>query len=266
MRRSLGVLVVTAAVLVGVGPNAHAALTPSQHRIADQLVSLFENGTSDIQYCYIEALGDGRGYTAGRAGFTTATADLLDVVQRYTDAAPENELAPFLPRLTQLANEESDSLEGLDGFTEAWAAECTKTQMEKVQDEVVDDTYFQPAYKRARAIGLKQPLSIAAIYDAEIQHGGGTDRDGTPAMVKETTQKAKGTPRKKTASESKWLKTFLKVRQKHLLNAADPDTRAVWAESVTRVGVFEYLVKKKQWKLKAPLRIETPNYDETLPG
>ena len=35
----------------------------------------------------------GRGVTAGRAGFTSATADLLDVVERYTARVPGNPLA-----------------------------------------------------------------------------------------------------------------------------------------------------------------------------
>ncbi len=264
MRRRYGVIACAIAAVAIAAPAADAALTPAQHKVADELVSLFENGTPEIQYCYIEALGDGRGYTAGRAGFTTATADLLDVVMRYTDTVPDNPLAPYLPRLRELADQQSDSLEGLDGFTDAWAEACKDPQLVAVQDEVVDDTYYKPAATRARGVGLRQPLSVAAIYDAEIQHGGGDDPDGTPAMVKETTKKAKGTPRKGTASESKWLRTFLKVRRKHLSHAFDPDTRAAWAESVTRVDVFDYLVKRRQWKLKTPLRIKTDNYDETL--
>jgi hypothetical protein len=39
--------------------------------IADQMVSVFENETTSLQYGYIENLNDGRGYTAGRAGFVT---------------------------------------------------------------------------------------------------------------------------------------------------------------------------------------------------
>ena len=35
-------------------------------------------------------------------GFTTATGDFLDVVERYTARVPSNPLAPFLPRLREL--------------------------------------------------------------------------------------------------------------------------------------------------------------------
>src|SRR5258706_11825843 len=74
-------------------------LGTDQKRRAEQLTSLFENGTIEIQYGYAEALGDGRGITAGRAGFTTPTGDALEGVQLYTSQRPRNLLAPFLPEL-----------------------------------------------------------------------------------------------------------------------------------------------------------------------
>lgn len=55
-----------------------------QRRRADQLISNFENSTSEIHYCYVEALDDGRGYTVGGAGFTSATGDLLEVATAST--------------------------------------------------------------------------------------------------------------------------------------------------------------------------------------
>src|SRR5579862_8416717 len=51
-------------------------LTSAQRRRADQIISVFENDTIELQYGYTEELDDGRGLTAGRAGFTTATGDL----------------------------------------------------------------------------------------------------------------------------------------------------------------------------------------------
>ena len=48
---------------------------------------------------YIEDIHDGRGYTGGIIGFTSATGDMLDVVRIYARALPGNPLAPFLPAL-----------------------------------------------------------------------------------------------------------------------------------------------------------------------
>ena len=47
-------------------------LNAEQRSRADQLVSIFENGTPLIQYDYAENLDDGRGVTVGQVGFTTA--------------------------------------------------------------------------------------------------------------------------------------------------------------------------------------------------
>jgi chitosanase len=262
MLRSATVLAVAAALLAA-GP-AQAALSPSQRHIADAIVSVFENGTAEIQYCYIEDIHDGRGYTAGRAGFTTATADLLEVAERYTSLVPDNPLAPYLPRLREVARDGSDSTEGLEGLPGAWQSACQDPQQRAVQDQVVDETYFDPAAARARKAGLKLPLSTAILYDTEIQMGGGDDPDGNPALVRETTKKAGGTPRGHRTTEKRWITVFLSVRRRHLLHAHDPGTRDAWRHTTGRVDALAYLVKTGQWRQKAPMRIKTPLYDETL--
>src|SRR6185437_9800653 len=61
-------------------------LTARQVTRIEQLTTVFENSTTTFRYDYVEDLGDGRGYTAGRVGFCTGTGDLLDVVERYTEA------------------------------------------------------------------------------------------------------------------------------------------------------------------------------------
>src|SRR4051794_39617736 len=103
---------------------ADAALTHGQRIRVDKLISEFENSTPVIQYCYSVALDDGRGYTVGRAGFTSATGDLLEVAQAYTKLVPDNPLARYLPRLRELAASGDGSIEGLDGLPDAWASAC----------------------------------------------------------------------------------------------------------------------------------------------
>ena len=256
-------LLAFAAILL-TGASAAAAarpadLSPAQRRVADKLVSQFENGTSKIQYCYIEALGDGRGYTAGRAGFTSATADLLEVAESYTKAVPGNALSPFLPRLRELAAEEDGSIDGLEGLPDAWRSSCADRRQREAQDAVVDEDYYKPARGRWRRLGLRTALSLAAIYDAEIQHGGGEDPDGVPAMLKRARKKAGGSPQT-GVSESRFLRAFLTVRRATLAFAHDPDTREVWAQSVGRVDVFRYLARTRQWRLAAPVRVRTDEY------
>ncbi|PSC67642.1 vacuolar sorting-associated 22-like protein 1 [Micractinium conductrix] len=72
--------------------------------MADQLITIFENASLQPKYGYAAELGDGRGVTFGRAGFTSGTSDGLLVVRRYADVAPANNtLARYLPVLRRLA-------------------------------------------------------------------------------------------------------------------------------------------------------------------
>jgi chitosanase len=245
-------------------PARSRGLSPGQRRRADKLISQFENSTSKIQYCYIDALDDGRGYTAGRAGFTSATGDLLEVAERYTQIAGNNALVPLLPRLRELAANADGSIDGLETLPDAWATTCTDARQRKVQDAVVDEEYYLPARRHWRKLGLHTALSLAAIYDAAIQHGDGEDPDGVPAMLRRAARRAGGTPRADGVRERRFLKAFLAVRRATLAYANDPSTREAWAQTVTRVDAWKYLVRTGQWRLASPVEVHIPDYDFKL--
>lgn len=244
-------------------PARAGGLTPGQRRRADKLISQFENSTSKIQYCYVEALGDGRGYTVGRAGFTSATGDLLEVAERYTKVAGENALSPLLPRLREVAKNEDGSIDGLESLPDAWRTTCGDARQRRVQDAIVDKEYYFPARRHWRKLKLRTPLSLAAIYDADIQHGDGEDPDGVPAMLRRAAKRAHGTPRS-GVRESRFLRAFLAVRRATLAHAHDPSTREAWAQTVERVDAWRYLVRTRQWRFASPVRVHTPNYDFRL--
>ena len=225
----------------GSGP-ACEGLTPEQKLRAEQITSVFENDTIELQYAYVEALDDGRGYTAGRAGFTSGTGDLLQVVETYTEAVPENGLAPFIPRLVELAEAESAAIDGLEGLPDAWAEAAADPRFREVQDDVVDELYYDPAVLRWQGAGLATPLALAALYDAIIQHGEGDDPDGLPAMMDRATTSADGDPAS-GVDESTWLTTFLEVRHETLMFAFNPETRDAWALGADRPEVFQQLLE-----------------------
>ncbi len=240
-------------------------LTRDQQRRIDQLVSVFENDTPNIQYAYIEALRDGRGYTAGRAGFTSATGDMLDVVQRYVDQVPGSPLAAYLPRLRQLAARHSDSLRGLAGLPAAWQQAADDPVFRSVQDQVVEATYFGPAVARAQALGLRTPLGLAILYDTIIQHGEGNDPDGLPALIKRTNKRLRGSPAT-GLDEGLWLRTFLRIRRADLRNPSNEETRREWSNSVPRVDVLAGLLAQGNHNLDGPIAIPGGHYTPwTLP-
>ncbi len=236
-------------------------LVGERRRRADALTSLFENDTPTIQYDYIENLGDGRGFTAGRAGFTSADGDLLAVAKLYSEAVPDNALTPFLPRLEALASSKSDDTSTLTGFEAAWRTSAADPKQRAAQDATVDKVYFEPALRFAGDVGLVSPLSKAILYDTIIQHGSSNDPDGLPALISRTKARAPSNG----DGEADWITSFLAERRKTLEHADNADTRAVWAESVGRVDVLRQLVDDGEWLLDHPLEIDAAGYTASIP-
>src|SRR3954454_15114944 len=161
-------------------PNLSLMVDAERKHRAAQITSTFENSALELQYGYVENIGDGRGITAGRAGFTSATGDLLLLVRRYTEMKPDNALASYSPALE--AVEGSDSEEGLDGFVDAWAEAAADPDQRRLQDDLVDELYFTPAMTLADEVGIETPLGQAIMWDTMIQHGSGGE-DGTWVII-----------------------------------------------------------------------------------
>ena len=214
----------------------------------DQVVSVFENDTTEIQYGYIENLNDGRGYTAGRAGFTTANGDLVDVVSDYLKLNPESPFQSLLGALKDAAKNHSSSVERLSALPGMWKHAAQDSRFRKVQDEVVDSYYLDPARDRAESLHITSYLGILCLYDAAIQHGEGNDPDSLDSMIKKL--------RNDYSNEEELLRDFLKIRHYVLLHPHDSRTKAEWKKSVGRVRALKKLVQDENFSLKGPFRIK----------
>ena len=222
---------------------------PARKHRAEQITSTFENSTTTLQYAYAENLHDGRGITAGRAGFCSGTADLLLVVERYAALAPGNPLVRYLPALRAVNG--TASTRGLAGFITAWARTARSDPLQRrAQDLIEDRLYFDPAMRHARSYGVASPLGQEVLWDTIIQHGDGRDADGLGRLLRETATAMHG---RVHGNEHAWIARFLAVRRRHLLHAADPSTRAAWRESVGRVDALASLARRGSWQLDAPL-------------
>jgi chitosanase len=230
------------------------SLSKEQRMLADEVVSVFENDTPQIQYDYMEARHDGRGYAAGRAAFRTGRGDLLQVIQTYTATVHDNPLAGYLPALRKLADAGSDSGDGLDGLPAAWRAAARDPKFRAVQDQVVDQLYFGPALDMARRAGLRTALGVVIVYDATVQHGNGDDPDSVGALIERASQRAGGSPADGVA-EQKWLADFLAVRTDDLNNPYNVATGESWAQSVGRVEALQSLLAADNDDLQPPLSI-----------
>jgi len=225
--------------------------TKTQRTIADQFISIFENGTTDIQYDYIENFNDNRGYSAGRAGFTSATGDMLLVIQEYTKRKPDNSLAKYIDELKRLfqiyknnnyeLSDESANIENLDGIKEAWVENAQFQLFRDVQDKIVDDLYFYPSVDICDEVGLMMPLSLLTIYDSYIQHG----KIGIDELVAKATEMTNGQTPKDGADELIWLKNFV-INRKTVLES----DQSVWNGSINRVIELLDLIEAKNTQLE----------------
>jgi chitosanase len=229
-------------------------MTAEQKRRAMQITSVFENGTPEFEYAYVVNLDDGRGYTSGRVGFTTGTGDAYDVIRRYTERVPNNPLAKYLSRVKELRDAESGDVSGLEGYPQAWAQAAEDPIFQEIQDEIVDEVYYQPAMEEADRLGVKSAIGRTIFFDTIIQHGGGTTPDSFGALIRRTQDAMQGTPAS-GVDEMLWLKQFLDVRRADLAHAANEETRVAWAESVGRVDALRTLLESEFRALDRPFTL-----------
>ena len=199
---------------------------PTKKEIAMRLVSSAENSSLDwrAQYGYIEDIDDGRGYTGGIIGFCSGTGDMLELVQRYTDAAPGNPLSGFLPGLRRVNG--SDSHAGLGAaFVSAWRSAAKDPAFQAAQDAERDRVYFDPAVAQAKADGL-HALGQFAYYDAMVMHGPGDDPESFGAI--RSAALAQASPPSAGGDERAYLNAFFDARRTAMrAEAAHEDTSRI---------------------------------------
>jgi chitosanase len=212
------------------------------------ITSIYENSTTALQYPYCENIGDGRGYTAGRAGFCTGTGDAVQVVRCYRRAlgGAANLMAKYYPALRALGTSaDTTALDSLGPFCRDWAesasAPATSTAFNRCQDRIAADLYEIPACQAAAAWGITSALFLAELYDAWINHGSALDMligAGKKASVRMSNEPLS------LSDESRLLDAFLRRRLDVLRSdktwAADVDRLAPY-EAARRAGNFTFV-------------------------
>ena len=254
----------TPPVSSGSGGTYTAAQQPDVDHVIAQMVSVFENGTPEIQYAYIENLDDGRGYTAGRAGFCTGCGDLLTVVQTLHRAGagqPARHLPPHphpARRGVRRLHQRARRLRAAPGAlppTIPCSARCRTASP--------TTSYGAPARKVAQDNGVRSALGLAILVDTAVQQGTDNDPDGLPAMVRKTNAEVGGTPRAASTRPS-GCRGFLDIRRNTLENPSSADTGEVWSESVGRVDALRALLDAGNLDLKTPFTINPFGDPQTI--
>jgi len=209
------------------------------------LVASAENSTTNYrqQYGYIEDIGDHRGYTAGIIGFTSATGDLRQVVQRYCQLKPQhNGLKRYLPALRRVNGTASHA--GLGSrFVRAWRVAAKDSQMVRAQNAILNRQYLRPVLRAAKQDNLS-PLGQYIYYDAIVVHGPGNDNSSFGGIRQRALRLAK-TPRQ-GGNQAKYLRAFLKVRTQVMRQEKAH-------KDLSRVKVQRQLIEAGNYQLKRPL-------------
>jgi chitosanase len=200
--------------------------------------NVFEVGTPEPEYDYVEKLGDGRGYTVTNYGFCTSTGEVAALINLYAAVVPDTPLKRFLGSMPPAREEDGN----LDDFPGAWrAAIGSSDRLAAVCDKEADRLYFAPAMAAAKAAGMHSPIGKLIFYDTWLQHGAGDDPDSFNAIYARAAKTVGGRP---PFAEHEFLSAFLAIRKAVLLAPSEPSTRKVWRQSAPRVDALANLLER----------------------
>jgi hypothetical protein len=239
----------------GTSPLAY----PFQKQKIDMLVSMGENDNTIINYGYAKNIGDGRGYTVGKVGFTTGTGDFIIVALCYNMLKPGNVLQKYWSGLVyyndqlistgqnQAGTSKIDALGNFANDVAAAAAEAPASgQMENAfqicQDSLADADYLSAAAAHMQERGLQSALTAGFLYDTELNFGdvGDTGDGGTPGtvnvMARADSDYGSTLPKSFAGlpwEESRWLGYAIKERT--IVMVGDP----IWASAIDQNATWE---------------------------
>ncbi|KAJ2403079.1 hypothetical protein GGI23_000218 [Coemansia sp. RSA 2559] len=249
------------ALLLTLISTASAAMCGCAKDIAIKITGIYENGDTDVHYDYCENLNDGRGFTAGIAGFCSGTGDGWDVIQEYkTLTGSYGDFGPMATYLEKYASEGSDSTSGIENYCKVWESlGKSDTNFQKAQDNVRDQLYYDPAEKAAAELGAKLDVTQGQIFDTGIEHGTGDDADGMLTLIKNTNNAFTSDQAGDSGStltinghqvdEIVWLKKFIEVRTSDLKNPKEADNQGgnYWAGTTYRTVSYSYMIDQREY-------------------
>ncbi len=211
-------------------------LTEQQKRLCEQVINVFETGSTAGNYSTIAIYHDGphkmRQVTYGRSQ-TTEYGNLEELVQMYVEAkgSYSSQLQPYLDQIgvTPLAD---------DSQFKKLLREAGKNDpvMRRVQDEFFDQRYFQPAMAWADRNGFTMPLSALVLYDSFIHSG---------SILGFLRKRFQEVPPAQGGDEKTWIRQYVEVRHHWLATADNTDLHA----TVYRTQCFKVEIARDNWDL-----------------
>ncbi len=223
------------------------SISSDQKLAIDTILCVLETGhlPSAEAYGMVTVLSDGAGITYGKHQSTDRSNSLDDILWRYTDRKGEYAFAlrPFLDELSNNATAKLNPkklppwvVQLMDLLHRAGADPI----MQRAQDEIFDENYWEPAFRQGVAMGMKEALSYCVIYDSFIQGSFSTVR-----------KKFSEVPPNRGGKERAWTQAYLNHRAEWLLNHKNKLVN----NSVYRVEELMKLMNDGNWDLELPLEV-----------
>lgn len=253
-----GTTIGTAAALSWVPGSSPANTTdirqPVCMEMAFEIVSTAENSTTDwtTAYDYIEDIGDDRGYTGGLVGFTSATGDMLDLVNYYITLKPtSNPLSSYVSGLQACvavgmgAGASAAAASNLGApYLAAWASAASSDPIfRRAQRDLRKSIYWDDALTQALADGVG-PLGLALHYDVLVNHGPGDDSESYGGIIA-AARASSSKPPSAGGNEKSYLTKICDLRDAVLQSWGDFQTDG-------RSGIYRGLLTANKLTLLAP--------------
>ncbi|ORX98472.1 lysozyme-like protein, partial [Basidiobolus meristosporus CBS 931.73] len=215
------------------------------------ITNVFETQDTKLDYSFCKNLKDGKGFTCGFAGFSTATGTALSVITDYRKDHLRSPFGKYFISLLRFSNQTDCNLvkgdpSNFDGFGETWRRASCQASFRKSQHRAVDIHFFEPAIKLANEVGVQSYLGKAIFYDTAFQHGYQTDDGFSLRSIIRLAGPMIG-------SEVDYLDRFLRIRRRIL--CCYPDLAIPLLAD--RVEDFQRLLKAGNTRLSPPIQLET---------
>ena len=211
-------------------------LTDKQKLICEQIINVFETGSTRGNYAAISIFRDGpngiRQVTYGRPQ-TTEYGNLEELIEMYVErnGIDSAQLQPYLPKIGVTPLVDDGTFKQLLKH-----AGANDPVMRSAQDVFFDKRYFQPAMKWADDNGLTLALSALVIYDSFIHSG---------SILPFLRKRFAAVPPNKGGDEKTWINQYVDARHQWLATASNPDLHP----TVYRTQCFKDQMAKDNWDL-----------------
>lgn len=225
-------------------------ITDTQKKAAQEIIAVFETGktTSIASYSTCTILKDGAGISYGKHQSTDRSDSLDQIVLRYLDLKGQyaDELKGYVSLLSSDATSKVDPSNppaNVRALMDLLKKAGQDPIMQKAQDQIFDEGYWNPAVSQVEAMGLVLPLSYAIVYDTCIHSG--------PGGVAKIRKQFNEVPPARGGDEKTWARAYVNARRNWLLSISN----SLVQKTVYRMDAFVQLMKEDNWDLHTPFKV-----------